>query len=176
MCSIFVNLTRGVLIKKLTKMNGRYRSRENFSYKVDLKINWIIYFQLFETSAKENINVEEMFRAVTELVLKSKLDKSRSGIPTDPHSNPIRISSQRPGAVKDKKNKNSCCKWKNEHIKAERAHFEQKRNCFIISLRWRKLEYVLKLICHVLNITTKLELSLRLHFFFFEQSNKRCKL
>ena len=28
--------------------------------------------QLFETSAKDNINVEEMFRAVTELVLKSK--------------------------------------------------------------------------------------------------------
>ena len=28
--------------------------------------------ELFETSAKDNINVEEMFRAVTELVLKSK--------------------------------------------------------------------------------------------------------
>ena len=28
--------------------------------------------RLFETSAKDNINVEEMFRAVTELVLKSK--------------------------------------------------------------------------------------------------------
>ena len=28
--------------------------------------------KLFETSAKDNINVEEMFRAVTELVLKSK--------------------------------------------------------------------------------------------------------
>ena len=27
---------------------------------------------LFETSAKDNINVEEMFRAITELVLKSK--------------------------------------------------------------------------------------------------------
>jgi len=31
--------------------------------------------QLFETSAKDNINVEEMFRAVTELVLKSKKDQ-----------------------------------------------------------------------------------------------------
>ena len=28
--------------------------------------------QLFETSAKENINVEEMFRAITDLVLSSK--------------------------------------------------------------------------------------------------------
>ena len=28
--------------------------------------------ELFETSAKDNINVEEMFRAVTQLVLKSK--------------------------------------------------------------------------------------------------------
>ncbi len=28
--------------------------------------------RLFETSAKDNINVEEMFMAVTELVLKSK--------------------------------------------------------------------------------------------------------
>ena len=28
--------------------------------------------QLFETSAKDNINVEEMFRSVTSLVLKSK--------------------------------------------------------------------------------------------------------
>ena len=28
--------------------------------------------QLFETSAKDNINVEEMFRAITELVLKHK--------------------------------------------------------------------------------------------------------
>jgi len=31
--------------------------------------------QLFETSAKDNINVEEMFRAVTKLVLKSKKDQ-----------------------------------------------------------------------------------------------------
>jgi Ras-related protein Rab-35 len=31
--------------------------------------------QLFETSAKDNINVEEMFRSVTSLVLKSKKDQ-----------------------------------------------------------------------------------------------------
>jgi Ras-related protein Rab-35 len=31
--------------------------------------------KLFETSAKENINVEEMFRAITDLVLKSKKDQ-----------------------------------------------------------------------------------------------------
>ena len=31
--------------------------------------------KLFETSAKENINVEEMFRAVTELVLRAKLEQ-----------------------------------------------------------------------------------------------------
>ena len=31
--------------------------------------------QLFETSAKENLNVEEMFRAVTKLVLRSKRDQ-----------------------------------------------------------------------------------------------------
>uniref|UniRef100_UPI00358E39B1 ras-related protein Rab-35-like n=1 Tax=Myxine glutinosa TaxID=7769 RepID=UPI00358E39B1 len=30
--------------------------------------------QLFETSAKENINVEEMFNTITELVLKAKMD------------------------------------------------------------------------------------------------------
>ena len=33
--------------------------------------------RLFETSAKDNINVEEMFRAVTELVLKSKKVKKK---------------------------------------------------------------------------------------------------
>ena len=33
--------------------------------------------KLFETSAKENINVEEMFRSVTELVLRSKLDQQQ---------------------------------------------------------------------------------------------------
>ena len=31
--------------------------------------------QLYETSARENVNVEEMFRAVTKLVLRSKRDQ-----------------------------------------------------------------------------------------------------
>ena len=38
--------------------------------------------QLFETSAKENLNVEEMFRAVTKLVLRSKRDQE-SGMMND---------------------------------------------------------------------------------------------
>ena len=62
--------------------------------------------QLFETSAKENINVEEMFRAVTELVLKSKRDqKERLENPPDS----IRVGAgRRPGkSGKDKKSK--CC-------------------------------------------------------------------
>ena len=36
--------------------------------------------ELFETSAKDNINVEEMFRAVTKLVLKSKKVSEWAGI------------------------------------------------------------------------------------------------
>lgn len=37
--------------------------------------------QLFETSAKDNINVEEMFLAVTRLVLKSKMEmKERQNV------------------------------------------------------------------------------------------------
>ena len=36
--------------------------------------------RLFETSAKDNINVEEMFRAITELVLKSKKVSSLPGL------------------------------------------------------------------------------------------------
>lgn len=31
--------------------------------------------QLFETSAKDNVNVEEMFRSITRLVLRSKLEQ-----------------------------------------------------------------------------------------------------
>ena len=33
------------------------------------------FTQLYETSARENVNVEEMFRAVTKLVLRSKRDQ-----------------------------------------------------------------------------------------------------
>ncbi|XP_077534244.1 RAS oncogene family member Rab35 [Haemaphysalis longicornis] len=40
--------------------------------------------QLFETSAKENINVEEMFNAITRMVLKSKKEqKERQQAPED---------------------------------------------------------------------------------------------
>ena len=72
--------------------------------------------KLFETSAKENINVEEMFRAVTELVLKSKQDQlQRLNNQSDmnKHESGIKLTgSQRPGPHKANKNKNgSCCKW-----------------------------------------------------------------
>jgi len=62
--------------------------------------------QLFETSAKDNINVEEMFRAITELVLKYKKEqKERSDHPTDG----VRLHGVkgRPGLHKNKKSK--CC-------------------------------------------------------------------
>jgi len=63
--------------------------------------------QLFETSAKENINVEEMFRAVTNLVLRSKRDQreQNQGEPTGG----IRVNGrQRPGQKPNKKG--GCCK------------------------------------------------------------------
>jgi GTPase SAR1 family protein len=70
--------------------------------------------KLFETSAKENINVEEMFRAVTELVLRSKKDQqNRLNNPADmkTHESGIKLSgSTRPGPHKPSKNKSSCCK------------------------------------------------------------------
>jgi len=62
--------------------------------------------QLFETSAKENINVEEMFRAITDLVLSSK--KAQKEVLDRPQAN-IRIGQCRPNGGKDKK-KSSCCK------------------------------------------------------------------
>ena len=71
--------------------------------------------KLFETSAKENINVEEMFRAVTELVLKSKQDQQQrlnNQSDMNKHESGIKLTgSQRPGPHKANKNKNgSCCK------------------------------------------------------------------
>jgi len=63
--------------------------------------------QLFETSAKENINVEEMFRAITDLVLSSK--KAQKEILDRPGQQNIRIGQGRPNGGKDKK-KSSCCK------------------------------------------------------------------
>jgi len=63
--------------------------------------------QLFETSAKDNINVEEMFRAITQLVLKSKKDqKDRLD---DPKEGRVKLDGR--GRPTPKVNKNSkCCK------------------------------------------------------------------
>ena len=72
--------------------------------------------RLFETSAKENINVEEMFRSVTELVLESKQEQQRRlNIQPDMNRHEqhrIKLTgSERPGSQKPNKNKNSsCCK------------------------------------------------------------------
>ncbi len=63
--------------------------------------------QLFETSAKENINVEEMFRAITDLVLTSKKAQKES---LDRPAQNIRIHSGRPNGPKTGKSKGSCCK------------------------------------------------------------------
>ncbi len=63
--------------------------------------------QLFETSAKENFNVEEMFRAITELVLRSKHDQ-RVRMDEQPGGN-IRLKT-RPGQPRGKPSKGSCCK------------------------------------------------------------------
>ena len=61
--------------------------------------------QLFETSAKENINVEEMFRAITNLVLNSK--KAQRETLGDPATGRIKVNDHvRPHKRKDKKN---CC-------------------------------------------------------------------
>lgn len=65
--------------------------------------------RLFETSAKDNINVEEMFRAVTELVLKSKKDQkerlddpaSHGRIKVDGRGRPMGQKTQKGG---------KCCK------------------------------------------------------------------
>ena len=66
--------------------------------------------QLFETSAKENINVEEMFRAITDLVLRSK--KLRVGQERGaggPEGGNIRVGGgRRPGQKPSKKS--GCCK------------------------------------------------------------------
>jgi len=63
--------------------------------------------QLFETSAKDNINVEEMFRAITQLVLKSKKDqKDRLD---DPKEGRVKLDGR--GRPTPKTNKSSkCCK------------------------------------------------------------------
>jgi len=65
--------------------------------------------RLFETSAKDNINVEEMFRAVTELVLKSKKEqKERLDDPRE--SGRIKVDGRgRPMGNKNPKG-GKCCK------------------------------------------------------------------
>ncbi len=68
--------------------------------------------QLFETSAKENVNVEEMFRAITRLVLRSKRDQmDRRGDGREAESN-IRVGGgRRPGQRGGKKEgRSNCCK------------------------------------------------------------------
>ena len=77
--------------------------------------------QLFETSAKENINVEEMFRAITDLVLSSK--RAQKEVLDRPQAN-IRIGQGRPNGGKDKK-KSSCCKWWNQNLEIF-VHFFKK--------------------------------------------------
>lgn len=62
--------------------------------------------QLFETSAKDNINVEEMFRAITDLVLTSKRTQREN---LDRPTGNIRIPQNRPNGGTNKK-KSSCCK------------------------------------------------------------------
>ena len=62
--------------------------------------------QLFETSAKENINVEEMFRAITNLVLNSK--KAQRETLGDPATGRIKVNDHvRPN--KGRKDKKLCC-------------------------------------------------------------------
>ena len=63
--------------------------------------------QLFETSAKDNINVEEMFRSITTLVLKSKKDQKER------LDDPSKIDLGKPGRhgrPNQKPAKSKCCK------------------------------------------------------------------
>ena len=62
--------------------------------------------KLFETSAKENINVEEMFRSITDQVLRSKRDQKEKN---DQQPDSIRVGgNRRPGQKPNKKG--GCCK------------------------------------------------------------------
>jgi len=65
--------------------------------------------QFFECSAKMDINVEEMFRAITDLVLVStKARKENLDRPTHSHGG-IKLDPRRPNGG-NKKDKKSCCK------------------------------------------------------------------
>lgn len=59
--------------------------------------------ELFETSAKDNINVEDMFLAITKQVLRYKLQNAESMAQNDDRG--IRLGS----GSKTKKNKKKCC-------------------------------------------------------------------
>ncbi|KAL4224034.1 Ras-related protein Rab-35 [Mactra antiquata] len=61
--------------------------------------------QLFETSAKENKNVEEMFVAITKLVLQTKKEQQRT-VAEQPKDR-LRLDSK---ASRSKKSKANCCK------------------------------------------------------------------
>lgn len=58
--------------------------------------------QLFETSAKENINVEEMFMAVTRMVLRTKREQRE-------RQQQSQDSNIKLGERKGSKKKNKCC-------------------------------------------------------------------
>jgi Ras-related protein Rab-35 len=62
--------------------------------------------KLFETSAKDNINVEEMFRSITTLVLKSKKDQKERQ--DDPAKIDLRNGHRRPN--QNARVKSKCCK------------------------------------------------------------------
>lgn len=57
--------------------------------------------QLFETSAKENINVEEMFNAITRMVLKSKKDQKERQ--QQSHENTVKLQKA------SQRGKKKCC-------------------------------------------------------------------
>jgi Ras-related protein Rab-35 len=58
--------------------------------------------QLFETSAKDNINVEEMFLSITEQVLRHKKHTQRQ-LQSEQNNETIKLN------TKNKKRKNKCC-------------------------------------------------------------------
>jgi len=78
--------------------------------------------KLFETSARENINVEETFRAITQLVIKSRREQKarlenngggegHGGGRRGQGNEPIRLNGRgRPSQRDDKKRRSNCCK------------------------------------------------------------------
>ncbi|QQP53278.1 Ras-related protein Rab-35, partial [Caligus rogercresseyi] len=76
--------------------------------------------QLFETSAKDNINVEEMFRSLTELVLRSKKEAALSESASGAYGNGgngglgppggIKIGGKSRPGTKSTQKRSGCCK------------------------------------------------------------------